>query len=174
MVFGHKAPADPWPVDVLTLEYLVSGEVDEAGQKWGWVYLQALAPTSPARPLEVVVASARPTGSAGAPELTGLRACFAACSSLVALIPRGEATAAAWDGWNHGDAVAARLLVGPYLLTGTVVAPGRDLADVLLGRALAVRELTIERVDGLGDGAPVRAPRATVLTRHLHTAVQVA
>jgi len=173
MAFGRSKPSGPWPVDVLTLEYLVSGEVDEAGQKWGWNYFQVFGET-PGRPFEVVVSAARPTGSLASPALAGRRAYFTLASSLVAVIPRGEAADAVWDEWNKStDGVASLLLVGPYAVTGTVLSPNSELQPVMLGRAIAMRDATFTRVDG-GDPAPIQAARATVSTRFLHTGVESA
>src|SRR3954469_23075419 len=121
MGWGRSKPSGPWPVDVLTLEYLVSGEVDEPGQKWGWNYFQVIG-ESPGRPFEVLVSAARPTGALADPALAGRRAYFTLASGLVALIPRGEAADAVWDEWNSStDGVAAKLLVGAYSITGTAL-----------------------------------------------------
>ena len=171
MLFGGPKSDGPWPVDVLTLEYLVSGEVDEPGQKWGWDYFQVIG-DNPARPFELVVSNVSPTGSYPTPALVGRRAYFTLESSLVALIPRAGAADVVWDKWNTLDkGVASLLLVGPY--TGTVLSPDSQLQTMLLGRALALRDVTITRVAGAGAGAtPIQAPRATVLTRALHSAVE--
>jgi hypothetical protein len=171
MGWGRSKPSGPWPVDVLTLEYLLSGEVDEPGQKWGWNYFQVFGET-PGRPFELVVSTANPTGRLASPALEGRRAYFALGSGLVAFIPRGEAADAVWDEWNSAtDGVASLLLVGPYSVAGTVLAPGSQLQAAMLGRAIALRDVTITRVDG-GDATPIQAPRATVLTRFLHAAVE--
>jgi hypothetical protein len=174
VLFGSPKPSGPWPVDVLTLEYLVSGEVDEAAQKWGWNYFQVLGEDPPV-PFEVVVSAVRPTGRCAKPALEGRRALFGLESGAVAFIPRGDAADAVWDAWNKGtDGVASLFLIGPYSVAGTVLAQGTQLSAVALGRAVAFRDATFTRVDGAGDGMQIAAPRATVLTRSAHAAVEAA
>lgn len=161
----------PWPLDVVTLEYLVSGQVEAAAQKWGWSYFSPIE-KRPAQALALTVAEARPTGALPAPPLAGTSASFAYATALVALIPRGEETDKVWDEWagSVGQPVPATVLVGPYALTGNVLSPDNTLS-VLLNDRFAVRDATITRIDGAGDAAPIDAPRAVVSTAFVHTGV---
>ena len=62
----------PWPVDVLTPEYLITGDVGATEQKSGWAYFNLYEKT-PADTLTMTVTSARSTGALPAPSLVGTR-----------------------------------------------------------------------------------------------------
>lgn len=163
--------ADPWPLDVLTPDYLVSGVVDAAGQKWGWTYFSPVAP-APAQQLELVVSGVRSTGARPAPDLAGTRASFNYGTELLALIPRGPAADAAWDEWAAavGTPVSAEVFLGPYAVTGGVYSVDGTMS-VLLTDRFAVRDAVFTRIDGAGGGGPLEAPRAMVATRAVQMAV---
>ncbi len=69
-------PMTPLPLSVLTPDYLVSGVVEDAAQKWTWSFFSPLQKDSP-QPLIVKVTEARSTGNRAAPPLTGCTASFA-------------------------------------------------------------------------------------------------
>ena len=169
-LFGRK-PAEPWPLDVLTLEYLFSGQVDPPAQKAAELYLPASG-SHPVRQLDLTLSNVRATGARPGPGVAGSVASFVYGGALVALIPRGEATAAAWDEYCAalGQPVAARVLVGPYAIDGRWRSPDGTL-QVITGDRLAVTEATITRVDGAGEGMRIDAPRATVSTQFVETAI---
>jgi hypothetical protein len=171
-IFGSSSTGEPWPVDVLTLDYLFTGEVDAAAQKWGWTYLQIAAPEQPAAGLDVQVSAVASTGTAPAPEaLVGRRVSFGRGTALVALISRGPATDAVWEQWNHGfRAVAAEVLVGPYKLAGTMITPDGTVNAPMINVGFAVQDATITRIDGAGDGAPIQLGRGVVSTSFVHAA----
>jgi len=123
------------------------------------------------RALEVAVSSARATGSRADPPLAGTLASFAYGTAFIALIPRGAAADEAWDEWAaaFGQPVAAEVLVGPYAMTGAVLSTDGTMSPILNNR-LAMRDATITRIDGVGDGAPIRAPRAVVTTAFVQLA----
>jgi hypothetical protein len=170
-LFGNKAPGEPWPLDVLTTEHLISGQVEPAGQKWGWTYFSPIEKRA-LHPLEITVTAARPTGSRGALPLAGRTASFAYRAAMIALISRGEATDKVWDEWAAaiGSPVAAELFLGPYAVTGTFMSSDGTMSVVLNDR-IPVRDATFTRVDGAGDGTPILAPRAVVATALMQTAV---
>jgi hypothetical protein len=60
--------ASPWPVDVLTPEYLISGDVAPGDQKWAWSYFNPYE-KRPADALTVAVTAARSTGALPSPAL---------------------------------------------------------------------------------------------------------
>jgi hypothetical protein len=160
----------PWPVDVLTLEYLISGQVSPDAQKWGWSYFQLLE-KGPARTFDVDVTAVKPTGARSAPALAGRRASFARGTAWVGLISRGEAADAVWEEWNGKWAgTPADVLLGPYALSGTVVSTDGAVPTAMLNDCFAVRDATITRVDGAGDGAAITAPRAVFMSAFVHTA----
>ena len=47
-----------WALDVLTHDYLVSGQVGDASAEWAWSYFSMVEKDTP-RPLEVTVSEAR-------------------------------------------------------------------------------------------------------------------
>jgi hypothetical protein len=172
VLFGTSQPSEPWPVDVLTLEYLVSGTVEETNQKWDWSYFQTYG-VDPAVPFDLRVSSVRSTGAYPKPALEGTLAFFVLNSSLVAVIPRGPAADRVWDQWNKTPTgVVSEVLAGPYSVTGTVLSVDSRLTTVILGRALALRDAAITRVDGAGDATPIQAPRLTLFTHAIHSALE--
>jgi hypothetical protein len=166
--------ADPWPLDVLTRDYLISGVVDGDGQRWGWTYFSPVA-ESPAAALDLVVGGVRSTGRRPPPHLAGTRASFNFGTELLALIPRGGAADAAWEQWagKVGAPVAAEVFVGPYAVTGGVYSADRTMS-VLLNDRFAVRDAVFTRIDGEGDAPPIDAPRAMVATIGVQMAVVTA
>jgi hypothetical protein len=174
-IFGSSTPAEPWPVDVLTLDYLFTGEVDGAAQKWGWTYLQIAAPESPAAGLDVQVSAAVATGASAPPaDLVGRRVSFGRGTALVALISRGPATDAAWEKWNHGfQEVAAEVLVGPYKLVGTMITPDGTVNAPMINIGFAVQDATITRVDGAGSAAPIAIGRGVISNAFVHAATPI-
>ena len=161
----------PLPLDVLTSEYLISGEVEPRAQKWFWSYFSPIE-KRPAQQLAITVTAARATGNRGAPPIVGASASFAYGTGMIALIPRGPETDAVWDEWAtaFGQPVAAELLVGPYAVTGTFLTADGTMSAVLSDR-VSVRDATFTRIDGAGDGVPIQAPRAVVATGFVHAAV---
>jgi hypothetical protein len=161
----------PWTLDVLTPDYLVSGQVDEPGQKWGCTYFSPVA-QSPAQQLELAVMGVRSTGVRPAPQLAGTHASFNYGTQMLALIPRDEAAAAAWDEWAAavGAPVPAEVFLGPYVLTGSVYTPDGTMS-VLLNDRFAIRAATITRIDGAGNATPIEAPRAMVASIAVQMAV---
>src|SRR4051812_12414417 len=124
---------DPWPLDVLTPDYLVSGEVDKAGQKWGWTYFSIVA-QSPAAALTMTVTAVRSVGTRPAPSsLVGTQASFNFGTQMLALIPRGPAADAVWDEWAAavGAPVAAEVFLGPFVVTGGVYTPDGTMSVLL-------------------------------------------
>lgn len=162
-----KEPGAPLPVEVFTAQYAIAGELTAGSAKWAWTYLQTAAGEDPASALSITAPVVRPTGGLPAPP-PAQTAHASLATGLIAVAPRGGAADALWDEWATFDQrVAARILAGPYLITGDVLTPGGDIAGVMLGRAIAVRDATLTRVDGTGDATPVALPRATVFLRFL-------
>jgi hypothetical protein len=163
---------EPWPLDVLTPDYLVSGEVSKQGQKWGWTYF-AQVPETPVDPLTLTVSAVRSVGKRPAPPgLVGTRASFNYGTQMLAVIPRGPAADAAFDEWatKFGPPVAAEIFLGPFVVIGNVYTPDGTLS-VLLNSRLAVAEAQFTRVDGLGDATPFTAPRALLSSTPVQLAV---
>ena len=170
MPFGVATPTVPWPIDVVTLDYVFSGSVELADQKWGWNYFQVYG-QRPAQTLDLRVAECRSTAGLPAPGWVGTKASFTFHGGLVAVIPRGDAAVAVWEEWNGtSTGVPAVVLVGPYAVSGTVLSPDSTMGPPLLNHAFPVRDATITRCDGRGDPTPIAAPRAIVGTAFVQAA----
>jgi hypothetical protein len=170
-LFGSKNERAPLPLDVLTTEYLISGQVEPDNQEWTWAYFSPHE-KEPTVALELSVTATRSTGARPAPALTGTSASFAYSTALIAVIARGVPADALWDEWaagGMGPPLAGELLVGPYSVSGTFLTVDGTMAAVLNDR-IAVRDATFTRVDGAGDGSPIAASRAVVATNQLHAA----
>jgi hypothetical protein len=155
-------------VDVLTLDYLISGQVGAAALKWAWTYFSMTEKRAPS-PLELTVSEARSTGDQAAPELAGKLVAFSYQAGLVGLIPRDEPASKAWDEWaDLGNAEAAEFTIGPYAISGSLLSPSGGLA-VLISDRFSMREATITRIDGAGSGAPIEAQQAVFSTRFVQT-----
>ena len=171
-LFDSKPAGAPLPIDVLTTEYLISGQVVPDNQTWAWTYFSPHE-KQPTQALELAVTATRSTGARPAPALTGTSASFAYSTALIAVIPRGEPSDALWEEWAAGGmagTVAGELLVGPYAVTGTFLTADGTMSAVLNDR-IAVRDATFTRIDGAGDGTPFAAPRAVVATNRMHAAI---
>src|SRR4051794_9692127 len=150
-LFDSKPAGAPLPLDVLTLEYLITGQVEAGDQRWAWTYFSPHE-KQPAVPLQLTVSGARSTGSRPAPPLAGSSASFAYSTAMVAVIPRGEPADALWEEWAAGgmsSSVAGQLLVGPYAVSGTFLTADGTMSAVLNDR-VAARDAVITRVDGAG------------------------
>jgi hypothetical protein len=168
VLFGGNSGGKAWTLDVLTADYLVSGQVDAGVQKWAWSYFSMTEKEVPGT-LEVLVSEARSTGSLAAPELAGKTAGFSYATGLIGLIPRDEAAAKIWDQWaNLGAAAAAEVTIGPYAITGSLLSPAGGL-NFLINDRFAMQDATIIRVDG-ASSAPIDAPKAVFSTRFVQTA----
>jgi hypothetical protein len=171
-LFGSKPAAAPLPLDVLTAEYLISGQVEPDNQEWAWAYFSPHE-KQPTVALELTVTAARSTGARPAPALTGTSASFAYSTALTAVIPRGEAADSLWEEWaagGMGPPLVGELLVGPYAVSGTFLTVDGTMAAILNDR-IAVRDAVITRIDGAGDGTPIQAARAVLATNLMQAAV---
>lgn len=153
---------------MITTEYVISGRVEGGGLKWGWTYFEYAVTSGPARPFEFVATAARSTGALPAPAVVGRQAAVTRGSALVALAPRGDTAIGLWEQWNTMAPVAAEVLIGPYLLTGSVLSPDGSATSPILGASFPVRDATLRRIDGYGDGAPIELARATIDARFVH------
>lgn len=161
-------PGAGWPVDVLTADHLVSGEVEPPAQKWGWTYF-ALTQPRLTTSFDIRVTATASTSGLPAPAWTGAVASFAFHTGLIAIIPRGPAAVAVWEEWNaQFPSSPAVVLVGPYAVTGTVITADGWPGTGLINHAIAVREAAITRVDGKGDGTAIPAERAIISTQLIH------
>jgi hypothetical protein len=168
VLFGGNSGGEAWTLDVLTADYLVSGQVDSGAQKWAWSYFSMTEKEVPGT-LEVAVSGARSTGSLSAPDLAGKTAGFSYATGLIGLIPRDEAASKIWDQWaNLGAAAAAEVTIGPYAITGSLLSPAGGL-NFLINDRFAMQDATITRVDGAA-GSPIDAPKAVFSTRFVQTA----
>jgi hypothetical protein len=172
VIFGDRSNGESWSLDVLTADYLVSGEVGPAAQKWAWTYFAMTEQRTPAA-LEMTASEARSTGSLPAPELAGKPVGFSYQTGLIGLIPRNEPAGKAWDKWAVlGDAIAAELTVGPYAISGSLLSPSGGLSFLINDR-FAMRDATIVRLDGGSEGS-IEAPKAVFSTRFVQTAALTA
>jgi hypothetical protein len=168
VLFGGNSGGESWTLDVLTADYLVSGQVDAGAQKWAWSYFSMTEKEVPGS-LEVAVSEARSTGSLPAPDLAGKTAGFSYATGLIGLIPRDEAASKIWDQWaNLGAAAAAEVTIGPYAITGSLLSPAGGL-NFLINDRFAMQDATVTRVDG-GSGGPIDTPKAVFSTRFVQTA----
>jgi hypothetical protein len=168
-LFGSKPAAGPVPLDVLTPDYLISGQVEPASHEWLWGYFATME-KNPPEPLQLTVTAAASTGARPAPALLGTTASFAYATALIALIPRGEAADALFEEWSTtwDQPLAAEMFVGPYAISGSFLTGGS--MAVVIGDRVAARDVTFTRIDGAGAWGPVQAPRAVVATALLQTA----
>ena len=169
-LFGNAAAAgEEWPIDVLTLDFLVSGRVGVDAQKWGWAYF---APTGQraAQELRVTVDAMHPTGKLAAPEWVGRTASFAYSNGLVAFIAREPATVAVWQKWaaSIGSPVQAEFVAGPYLVAGSALSPDGTL-QVMLSDRIAIFDATITRLDDPA-ATPIEVPCGMLSTRCIQSA----
>lgn len=170
-LFGSSSKT-PWGVDVLTTEFLFSGQVEPEAQKWGWAFFSPIEKT-PAQPFDVAISAVRATGALKVPDPVPAAASFGWNTALVAIIARDAAAEATWDEWSAsmgGQPVAAELLVGPYSVTGSVLSADGTLQQVLNDR-FPIQNATITRVDGAGDGQPIQAAKAVLGTSFLQAAL---
>lgn len=171
-LFDTKPAGAPLPLDVLTTEYLISGQVEPGKQKWAWTYFSPHE-KQPAQALELTVTATRSTGARPAPALNGASVSFAYSTALIAVIPRGEPADALWDEWaagGMGQTISGELLVGPYAVTGVFLTADGTMSAVLNDR-VAVRDATFTRIDGAATGTPIAAPRAVVATNLMQAAI---
>jgi len=156
-----------WALDVLTLDYLVSGQVGDGAEKWAWSYFSMVEKDTP-RPLEVTVSEARSTGALPAPDLAGKTVGFSYQTGLIGLIPRDEEAEKIWDQWAAiGDPAPAEVTIGPYTISGSLLSPSGGL-NFLINDRFAMRDATVRRVDGAGGA--IDAPKAVISTRFVQTA----
>jgi hypothetical protein len=168
VIFGGRFEGESWALDVLTQDYLISGEVGPAAQKWAWTYFAMTGQRTPSS-LEMTASKAIPTGNAAAPDLAGKTVGFSFQTGLIGLIPRNEAAGSAWEKWAVlGDPSAADLTIGPYVIRGSLLSPSGGLS-VLINDRFAMRDVTITRVDG-SPSASIDAPTAVFSTRFVQTA----
>src|SRR3954447_21409896 len=119
-LFDSKPAAAPLPLDVLTSEYLISGQAETDNQQRVRAYFSPHE-KRPAVALELTVTAARSTGARPAPALVGTSASLVFSPALVAVITRGEPADALWEEWaagGMGQPLAGELLVGPYAVSG--------------------------------------------------------
>lgn len=164
MAFNQQIGTN-WPIEVLTADYLISGEVEARAQKWGWTYFCTTEHRVPDS-LDLRVTGVTPTS--GLPPLpwVGAQASLGFRTGLVALIPRGPAAIAVWDQWNaQVPGTPAVMRVGPYAVTATVLTADAKPGTGLINHAFAVRDASITRADGRGDGSAITADRAIVTTQ---------
>jgi len=170
VLFGDQSNGEAWEIDVLTQDYVVSGQVGPGAQRWAWTYLSMTEKNAPSA-LEVAVSGARSTGSLVAPVLAGKTVGFSYAAGLIGLIVRNDAAGKAWDQWAAlGEEAAAEVTIGPYAISGTVLSPSGGL-DFLINDRFAMRDATVTRVDG--SGGPIDTPRAVFSTRFVQTAALV-
>src|SRR3954471_15133376 len=92
-------PSLSWSVDALTTDYLLSGEVEQPEQKWGWTYFCVTEPRR-AEALRMRITGVHPTSGQAPLAWVGAHAAFGYRTSLVALLPRNDSANAMWDQWN--------------------------------------------------------------------------
>lgn len=169
-LFGSKPAAGPLLLDVLTPDYLISGQVEPAAQEWVWSYFSTVSKRPP-RGLELTVTAAASTSGRPEPTLLGARTSFAYGTALIAVIPRSESAAALFEEWStvQDHPVAAELLVGPYAASGSFLSDAGAIPTVINDR-VAARDVTFTRLDGASGWGPLQAPLAVVATGLLQVA----
>ena len=116
-----------WAVQVLTYDYLIEGHVDEKQEHFNFNLIQARG-----GPVNMHLTSARfqPTGNLAPPEPASTPWALVYAESVVAVIPRDEASTA-YVLKNNADffkyPVAAEVRVGAYLIQGKVLSPDKML-----------------------------------------------
>lgn len=165
-LFGsNKDDHGPWPVEVLTLDHRIAGELAPESRSMAWTYMQSDGPP-PAGSFAIEVAEMLPTGTRATPAAVGRLAHVRDGSGLVAILPRGGRTDEEWDKRIAGkDRASATVVAGPYHLTGTLAFAGGKVEHVMHDRALHLLDVAITRTDG--EGLTVTASRATVFQNHV-------
>lgn len=116
-----------WAVQVLTYDYLIEGQVDEKQEHFNFNLIQARG-----GPVNMHVTSARfqPTGHLTPPEPASAPWALVYAESLVAVIPRDEASTA-YVLKNNADLfkypIAAEVRAGAYVIRGNVLSPDKML-----------------------------------------------
>jgi len=170
-MFGKKhAPKAPWSVQLLTTDFLVSGNLDGDDPTGPW-FLQVQASDLAMATLTLTDASFDPTGSQNVPETRAAKWVLPSTGLHVGTLPRDEASLAYCTSRNSGSkhpfpGVVA--YVGPYAIRGTLLCPDIDL-DILSGYlTFAMQNVTI---DHLAPGARLKglaAPYIVLRSLLLH------
>lgn len=162
--------SEPWAVEMITLEYSVTGTVDVAANKWAWSYFTQT--TRPAGSLDVAVTDIHATGAMLPPDLRGRTASFHFGTGLVALVAKNDAAIAVWEKWNGSNRpLAGFALIGPYSLSGWFASQDGTIGSPIMASVFPVRDATLTRIDGSGAGFTSTMPRAMISSAFVHTIV---
>ena len=170
-MFGRdkdKPPPVPWQIELLTTEYVVTGQVVPDDQQLAELYLQYQSTTKNSGFLTVTSPQLRSVRGLNAAATPGATWVANLDTALVAVIPRDPASIAfAQENapTQHSTPVAA--LVGPYHVAGTL-RHGYDLGLVTLEHSFAMTDIQVTvTAPGWAD-PPMTAPVAIVVCAHLH------
>jgi hypothetical protein len=168
-MFQHQpTPAKNWAVDLLTTEYLISGTID--GDHYQGVFHLGRPDIS-----SIPVSSARmqPTGNVGLPDALTAPWAVAYADTLVAIIPRDQAsldfalkTNADWKAQ-----LPAEVYVSHYLIRGTLLNPSDNpRAFVAFTAGLAIQQAQITSLLPGARLSGLSAPYLLLVSRHKHFA----
>jgi hypothetical protein len=139
--------ATPWAVTVLTLDYLIDGQIDGSNPLQAAVFNRNNVEAGLA-PLTLTSIQVQPTGSLAVPSDHLSSWTIAFNQTVIGMIPRDEKSAAEFVKYNTlKNTVTAEMVVGPYFIRGTVF--HRLNADTLFRLAeadLAMRDIEIDRI----------------------------
>lgn len=117
---SNKPPATPWPVQVLTSEYVIEGYCDPED-----TLFQTVSMADSDENVQIVLKSAqvRPAGSLSIASFTCREWIIDYWTGVVAVIPRDMAgQKALQEEWESAEyPLRAELFAGPYLLRGMVM-----------------------------------------------------
>ena len=156
---AEKPASSPFPMQVLTTEYLIEGTAGGDQQYYlptGTEYWSPLVLT--AAKITAVGAENIPARTADRFEVKG--------DAMVAMIARRDPTGMLQFGsfLHYKNALKGTFYVGPYLMDGTLMAPGSDRFE----RALLILDATIRHASPKSKFGEISAPHVLVNTRWLH------
>jgi hypothetical protein len=159
-------PKKNWAVDVLTTDYLVSGYLD--GDRNALAFQMMGGDFS-----SLILTSARiqPTGNFGAPESLSAAWTVAYGDSLVAVIPRDQASleyaVKRNSDWKYPQ--PAEIYAGHYLIRGTIFSAGNDVRTfAAFSTGFIVQQAQISSLLPGARLTGLTAPYAMFVGRHKH------
>jgi hypothetical protein len=164
MMFDLEA-ASPvqWAVQVLTLDYLIDGCIDEQRNRIAFHLVNG-----DARALRVMQARIAPTGALQAPVRSDVPYVLVYGSRLVALIPRDQASTdyALRQNASFRIPIPAEVYAGPYLLRGQVLSPDSKLRVFSGYAAFPMQSVTVTCLAPGARMAPFGVPYLLLIGNH--------
>jgi hypothetical protein len=170
-MFTLEPAKSHWAVQILTLDYLIEGQLDADRDRYAFRLLG-----HDVSPLPVVSARLRPTGSLAlaTPKIVPRVLVYGDC--LVALVPRDQASLASAMQTNatFKQAIPAAAYVGPYVIHGQVLSLDSSLRVFEGYNGFPVQAAEIKCLIPGSPLTDLTAPYVLVLSRHKQALVPLA